>query len=132
MTCWRSMAFSARRAARERNRPTRARSRLVAISRIIAAEYQQALGERGPVARWPPRHDQSLGHGRKKHVPAQTLGFSVLNRVFAADTSSVQKAPIVSRLTKQGREIPHRGPRSHPDVGIALPTFLPFSSTRLP
>jgi hypothetical protein len=38
----------------------------------------------------------------------------------------------VVRLPKQGREIPHRGPRSHPDVGIALPTFLPFSSTRLP
>ena len=36
----RSKAFSARRAVRERSSPTSARSKSVAFSRIIAAEYQ--------------------------------------------------------------------------------------------
>ena len=43
MTCWRSRAFLARRAARERTRP-RARARLVISPWTIAADYQQRLG----------------------------------------------------------------------------------------
>jgi hypothetical protein len=53
MSYWRRRAFSASRAARERSIPSSAARRLVIRSRIIAAEYQQTLGDRRPVARWP-------------------------------------------------------------------------------